>query len=464
MEVTISPATPEDQSPPKFPQALPADYRSWPGFLLNVQRPDAAQIRDIYINQVGTSATQGQPFPNGTLLVMDLYDVAKDAAGAAVLAPDGLLVKGALLKTYVMGKDAGWGDAVAPELRNGDWLYGVYSADGAGPLPDATQGCFGCHLPLGSGVDWVHRYDEYFQARPPKVPLPAEYRSWPVFLHVQRPDANQVRDIYINPVGLTSTPGQPFPEGTEFVMDLFDIEKDSAGNPLTGVDGSLTKSALLKTYVMAKNQGWGEYVSPELRNGDWLYGVYAADGITELPDSTDGCFACHLPLGSSVDWVHRYNEFFMARAPKVSVPPDYRSFPIFLQNVQRPDAGQIRDIYVNQVGSTAVQGQPFPDGTEFVMDLFDVQKDAAGTALTGAVGLMVKGPLLKTYVMQKSAGYGNYIPPELRNGDWLYGAYMADGVTELPDSTGPCFACHLPLGAQVDWVHRYDEYFLSRAP
>ena len=31
---------------------LPSDYRSWPIFLSNVQRPDLKQIRDIYINQM----------------------------------------------------------------------------------------------------------------------------------------------------------------------------------------------------------------------------------------------------------------------------------------------------------------------------------------------------------------------------------------------------------------------------
>lgn len=29
---------------------LPADYKSWPVYLLDVQRPELKQIRDIYIN------------------------------------------------------------------------------------------------------------------------------------------------------------------------------------------------------------------------------------------------------------------------------------------------------------------------------------------------------------------------------------------------------------------------------
>jgi hypothetical protein len=32
--------------------AVPADYKSWPKFLSAVQRPDAKQVREIYMNPV----------------------------------------------------------------------------------------------------------------------------------------------------------------------------------------------------------------------------------------------------------------------------------------------------------------------------------------------------------------------------------------------------------------------------
>jgi hypothetical protein len=64
--------------------------------------------------------------------------------------------------------------------------------------------------------------------------------------------------------------------------------------------------------------------------------------------------------------------------------------------------------------------------------------------------------------MQKSIGWGNYVAAERRNGDWLYAAFARDWVTRLKDDTTPCLTCHLPLGAGVDFVHRYDQYFQSR--
>jgi hypothetical protein len=65
-------------------------------------------------------------------------------------------------------------------------------------------------------------------------------------------------------------------------------------------------------------------------------------------------------------------------------------------------------------------------------------------------------------VMGKGAGWGESVtPPELRNGDWIYAMYMADGKTKAPDDTATCRACHLPL-KDKDYIFRYDEYFQKR--
>ena len=37
--------------------AVPADYKSWPKFLSAVQRPDAKQVREIYMNTAATTGT-----------------------------------------------------------------------------------------------------------------------------------------------------------------------------------------------------------------------------------------------------------------------------------------------------------------------------------------------------------------------------------------------------------------------
>ena len=145
--------------------AAPADYRSWPKFLVGIQRPDAKQIRDIYINPQGHATKAGDMFPNGTISVMEIYKAKENPDGTLAKGADGNLVKGDLAKVFVMGKGAGWGNSVTPaELKNGDWVYSAYKADGKTPSGDDIAPCRACHLPL-TNKDFVHRYDEYFEKR-----------------------------------------------------------------------------------------------------------------------------------------------------------------------------------------------------------------------------------------------------------------------------------------------------------
>lgn len=144
--------------------AVPADYKSWPKFLSEVQRPDAKQIREIWINPVGAKTKAGENFPHGTISVMELHGAKTNADGSVVTGPDGKLVKDKLLKVFVMGKGAGWGASAPDTLKNGDWIYSAFMADGKTVAPDSVATCRACHLPLTS-KDFVHRYDEYFAKR-----------------------------------------------------------------------------------------------------------------------------------------------------------------------------------------------------------------------------------------------------------------------------------------------------------
>ena len=140
--------------------AVPADYRSWPKFLSAVQRPDAKQVREIYMNSTGTLASAAAGFGNGTVFVMENYAAKASPDGTLTTGPDGKLVKGELLRVFVMGKNAGWGQSALEALRNGNWIYSSYLPNGQ-PGPEDTATCRACHLPLVS-KDFVHRYDEHF--------------------------------------------------------------------------------------------------------------------------------------------------------------------------------------------------------------------------------------------------------------------------------------------------------------
>jgi hypothetical protein len=143
--------------------ALPADYKSWPKFLSEIQRPDAKQVRDIYVNPRGHAAEQGRPFPHGTVFVMENYKATEAADGTLMKGDDGRLVKGELTRVFVMGKGEAWGDAAPEGLRNGDWTYASYDPSGK-KTADSFAACRACHMPLEK-KDFVYRYDEYFRKR-----------------------------------------------------------------------------------------------------------------------------------------------------------------------------------------------------------------------------------------------------------------------------------------------------------
>ncbi len=144
---------------------VPADYKTWARFLPDVDRPDVKQIRAIYINPTGYGAVAGQPFPMGTLSVMEIYAARENADGSLAKTADGKLVRGNLLKVFVMGKNEGWGtDLATPDLRNGNWIYAAWLPDLKTSAPDDTTTCRACHLPLAA-KDFVPRYDEFFANR-----------------------------------------------------------------------------------------------------------------------------------------------------------------------------------------------------------------------------------------------------------------------------------------------------------
>lgn len=140
--------------------ALPADYRSWPVFLSAVQREDAKQVRDIYMNGDAKKAGPGQSFANGSVFVMENWSVRLDADGKPVKGADGKLVKDKLAAVFVMGKNAGWGDKVPEAQRTGNWIYSAFKGNGELNGEATYAACRGCHAPL-KDKDFVFRVDEY---------------------------------------------------------------------------------------------------------------------------------------------------------------------------------------------------------------------------------------------------------------------------------------------------------------
>lgn len=76
-----------------------------------VQRPDINQIRELYINPIDAKSVEGEPFPDGSVSIKWLYKIKEDADGALVKNAAGKLVKGNMLKIFIVGKGKGWGES-----------------------------------------------------------------------------------------------------------------------------------------------------------------------------------------------------------------------------------------------------------------------------------------------------------------------------------------------------------------
>lgn len=164
-----------------------------------------------------------------------------------------------------------------------------------------------------------------------------------------------------------------------------------------------------------------------------------------------GCSSPTLPIAAKSN--------SMPNDGELAFSSNYKSFPLFLSGVQKPDS--VRDLYVNPIGAKNQPGQAFGNGSILVMEIYNAKKNAEGALEKEADGNLVKADLGKVFVMQKEAGWGTGAPGHLKNGDWIYSEFNSNGERLDVDYT-TCRGCHLPLGESKDFVHRYDEYFEKR--
>ncbi len=140
---------------------FPAKYEKFPRFISGIQKPK--HVRDLFINKTGAQAKKGEALPNGSILVMEIYNAKKGSDGNPVKRPDGRNAKDNLAKVFIMEKGAGWGKNAPKGLQNGDWIFSAFSAEG-NPIKVNYTKCRQCHQPL-KDKDYVHRYDQYFDTR-----------------------------------------------------------------------------------------------------------------------------------------------------------------------------------------------------------------------------------------------------------------------------------------------------------
>ncbi len=127
---------------------LPADYKdSFVEFPMVNREMHDTQLGTLFANRDALQGIVTGEFPSGSVMIFDVYKAKLDADGEAILDENGLRIPDAHAVTAVMEKRDGWGADIPEDIRNGDWDYSTYKADGNFVEKDFST-CFECHLPL----------------------------------------------------------------------------------------------------------------------------------------------------------------------------------------------------------------------------------------------------------------------------------------------------------------------------
>jgi hypothetical protein len=139
-------------------------------------------------------------------------------------------------------------------------------------------------------------------AGPDKVKFP-HYQTHVLYDVLDQPENKEVRELYVNAEALKDLrAGQPLPSGTVLSAPTFKALLDDKGEFVRDTNGRLIRGRLDRVVVMEKRTGWGTEYPEALRNGDWEYARFSADGTLTTTANYKACFECHKPK-SSQDFV-----------------------------------------------------------------------------------------------------------------------------------------------------------------
>jgi plastocyanin len=129
--------------------------------------------------------------------------------------------------------------------------------------------------------------------------------------------------------------------------------------------------------------------------------------------------------------------------------PENHAAGVMYGTLDRYDIKQYRELYSTAAAVDAARkGEPMPSGTVLTIVQYKAQVDAQGSPLKDANGRFIKGELVGYGVMEKRAGWGAEYADDLRNGEWEYQAFLADGKVNDKANLSACFQCHKPHAGQ----------------
>lgn len=142
----VSTLVPNNKMPANFPN----------GFTVYLARDDAdnGTITRNYANDTAIAAARaGKAMPDGAVLFVENLNAKRGADGKPLLDSKGALIADKATSYTSMEAQTGWGADISDLLRNGNWHYANFSADGTMTTQNQAA-CLACHKPL-AGEDYM---------------------------------------------------------------------------------------------------------------------------------------------------------------------------------------------------------------------------------------------------------------------------------------------------------------------
>ena len=129
-----------------------------------------------------------------------------------------------------------------------------------------------------------------------KVAFPAKHKDGVLYQVADRYDIKQYRELYASAAAIDAAKaGKPLPDGSVLTLVQYKAVVDPQGNPVKDAKGRFQKGDLVAYTVMEKRKGWGTEYPDDIRNGEWEYAVFGADGKFNDKANYKACFQCHKP-------------------------------------------------------------------------------------------------------------------------------------------------------------------------
>jgi cytochrome c553 len=129
-----------------------------------------------------------------------------------------------------------------------------------------------------------------------RVALPSDLLGFTHYYTFNHQGRKQLRNVYANKVAMDAArAGKDLPDGSVLVVEAFAAEIGADKKPVVGADGFYVASGRAGYTAMERRSGWGQDFPGMIRNGDWQYGVFKADGSPRPNVNQASCLSCHLP-------------------------------------------------------------------------------------------------------------------------------------------------------------------------